>query len=661
MSKLVSVVTVSFNVRGFLANLINSLHRALEGLDSEIIVVDNSSDDDTVEFLKKNFPGVKLIENGTNVGFGKANNQGVRASSGKYLLLINPDAVVGESTVKEMIAFAESHPDAGASSCKVLNADGTLQKTCRRGFPTPWVAFTKISGLSRLFPHTRLFGRYNLTYLDPEEEHEVDAIGGSFMFIPRKMFDVAGGFDEDYFMYGEDIDLCYKIKRAGYKVFYTPRTTAIHFKGESTRRSNINQTYEFYRAMSVFVEKRYGTKSLLSLVLRSAIFVNRQVRSLVLALEKVWPVALDFAVAVLAMFMGELLKTHRIYSIPSYGRPYFYIAPGIAFVLFGMGGGLYGENKYSVKLSLFVAFLTFLLFSSFTYFFKEFAFSRLIVLIASFIIAVVLPGWRLAYQFRTSVGTKRHPLFGRRTIVVGMDDRAVELIRKIRARVSMGYDIVGVVSETEQDKNRLLGIRVIGSLPELPRIIRERKIDDVVFASGKVSYSEVLRAVASVKDPSVNFKLVPDTMDVIIGKTYVDGLADVPLVDIDYNINRTGNRITKRIFDFLFAAAVMIILSPAYLSKRDTAVRRVLRKLPLVLSGTFSVVGRSEYCPQGTEEIFGKFGVTGIVQLNRGQLLSPEEVEKLYVYYARNQSIWLDVEIVAKSLLQLVGERKDPE
>ncbi len=653
MSKRVSVVIVSFNVRGFLESLINSLDRALDGLESEVIVVDNSSDDDTVDFLRKNFPSVRLIENRVNVGFGKANNQGVKVSSGEYLLLINPDAVVGEGTIKEMIAFAESHPEAGAASCKVLNADGTLQKTCRRGFPTPWVAFTKISGLSSLFPRARLFGRYNLTYLNPEEEHEVDAIGGSFMFIPRAVFDQVGGFDEDYFMYGEDIDLCYKIKRAGYKVYYTPRTTAIHFKGESTRRSNINQTYEFYRAMSVFVEKRYGVNTTLSRALRGAILLNRQARSLVLWFREIWPILLDFSVTVIAMFVGEFLRSHRIYSIPSYGRPYFYIAPGIVFVLLGMSFGLYRENKYSFRFSVLTGLLTFLLFSSLTYFFKEFAFSRLIVLIASVIMLVVLPGWRLLYQLRTSVGASRHPLFGRKTLIVGMDQRAVELIKKIRGRVSMGYDIVGVVAEDTTAEMRVLGIKVVGTLAELPKVIRERKIDDVVFASGRISYSQVLQAVASVKDPGINFKLVPDTMDVIIGKTYVDGLADIPFVDIDYHLHRRRNVTAKRAFDLLFAIAGLAVLWPATLTGKNNALRRVYRKLPELMSGKISTVGRSEYHPQGSEELFGKIGITGIVQLNRGQSLSEEEVEKLYVYYARNQSLWLDLEIVARSILQL--------
>ena len=653
MSKLVSVVIVSFNVRGFLENLIISLNRALEGIESEIVVVDNSSDDDTVEFVRNNFPDVKLIENSVNVGFGKANNQGVKASTGEYLLLINPDAIVEENTIRELLTFSKEHPEAGATSCKVLNADGTLQKTCRRGFPTPWVAFTKISGLSALFPRTRLFGRYNLTYLNPEKDHEVDAIGGSLMFIPRRVFQEVKGFDEDYFMYGEDIDLCYKIKRAGYRVYYTPRTTAIHFKGESTRRSNVNQTYEFYRAMSVFVEKRYGMNTVLSRALRAAILINRQVRSFVLWLGKVWPIMVDFAVIVVAMFIGEFLRSHKIYAIPSYGRPYFYLAPAIAFVLFGMSLGMYGENKFSFRLSVFTAFLTFLLFSSLTFFFKEFAFSRLIVLIASAIMFIVLPGWRLMYQLRTSVGTARHPFFGRKTLIVGMDQRAVELIKKIRGRVSMGYDIVGVVSEDEPFEQRLLGIKVVGTLAELPKLIRERRISDVVFASGRISYSQVLQAVGSVSDPAVNFKLVPDTMDVIIGKTYVDGLADIPFVDIDYHLHRARNIKTKRVFDIFFALAGLASLWPLTLTRKDSPIKRVYKKLPGVLSGKLSTVGRSESYPQGSEDLFGKIGITGVVQLNRGQALSPEEVEKLYIYYARNQSIWLDLEIIAKSFLQL--------
>jgi GT2 family glycosyltransferase len=649
----VSVIIVSYNVRGFLENLLSSLRRSLSGIDSETIVVDNFSDDDTVEFVKREFHEVHLIENRVNVGFGKANNQGAKIASGEYLLIINPDAVVQEDTVKEMVEFMATHPDSGAASCKVLNADGTLQKTCRRGFPTPWVAFTKISGLSSLFPRTKMFGRYNLTYLNPEEIHEVDAVGGSFMFIPRKVFDKVGGFDEDYFMYGEDIDLCYKIKKAGYKVYYTPQTTAIHFKGESTRRSSIDHTYEFYRAMNVFVQKRYGSGTFLSRLLNAAIIINRRARRLTDLLQKASPMIVDFCIAVIAVFVGEFFRAHKFFIIPGYARPYFYMAPGIAFILFGIGFGIYGENKFSIRLSFLSTLLTFLLFSSLTYFFKEFAFSRLIVLVACFIMALFIPGWRLVYQLRNSILSSRHPVFGRRTLVVGTDARTLELIKKIRARISMGYEIIGVVSEHPMEENRILGIKIVGVLSDLPRVIHEKKIDEVIFASGEISYSEMLQAISRVNKSGVSLKLVPDTIDVIVGKTYVNGLADVPFVDIDYNISRTRNRVWKRAFDVVFAIVGMGLLFPVVLTKRTNGIARVFQKLPEVLKGKLSVVGRSEYYARGGEEIFGKIGITGVVQLNRGQLLSDEEVEKLYVYYAKNQSFWLDLEIIAKSFLQL--------
>lgn len=655
MSCQVSIIIVSYNVRGFLENLLVSLRHALSNVETEIIVVDNSSDDDTVEFLKRNQPEVKLIENSINVGFGRANNQGAKIARGEYLLLINPDSVVQEDTIREMVRFMENHPDTGAVGCKILNANGTLQKACRRSFPTPWVALSKLFGLSTLFPKSRLFGRYNLTYLNPDEVHEVDAISGSFMFIRRKVFEEVGGFDEDYFMYGEDIDLCFKIKQINFKVCYDPHTSVIHFKGESTRRSGINRTYEFYRAMSIFVGKRYGSATFLSRALRLAIFLNRQMRSFFTLLKLTLPAMIDFAIAVVAMFIGEFFRSHRLYAIPSYGRPYFYIAPAAALLLIGIGFGIYGENKFSFRLSLLSTLLTFLLISSLTYFFKEFAFSRFIVLIASLIMVLVIPGWRLVYQLRSSVGASRHPVFGRRTFVVGTDSKAIELIKKIRGRISMGYDIVGVVSEDEPGETRLLGIKVVGTLTDLARLVRERRINDVVFASGKISYAQVLQAIAEVKSHGVSFKLVPDTMDVIIGKTYVDGLTDVPFVDIDYNINKTRSRVMKRMFDIAFSVIAMILLSPVALIKKDSAIARVFNRLPTVLKGKWSVVGRSEYHPQGSDEVFGKMGITGVVQLNRGQFLSEEEVEKLYIYYARNQSFWLDLEIVAKSFFQLFG------
>src|SRR3990172_4972493 len=233
-----SVIIVNYNVRDFLENALASAREAMKGIDGEVIVVDNASDDGSVEMVGRKFPGVRMVANDRNIGFAAANNIALRLSRGRYMLLLNPDTIVKEDTFQIIIRFLDTHPDAGLAGCRILNPDGTLQLACRRSFPTPWVAFTKISGLSALYPESRIFGKYNLGYLDPDRTYEVDAISGSFMAVRREAYEKAGGLDEEYFMYGEDLDWCYRIKQAGWKVYYVSGTRIIHYKGESVRRSD---------------------------------------------------------------------------------------------------------------------------------------------------------------------------------------------------------------------------------------------------------------------------------------------------------------------------------------------------------------------------------------------------------------------------------------
>ena len=233
-----SIIIVNYNVKEFLQNLIHSIEKASSNLTKEIIIIDNASDDGSVDFIKEKFPQIKLIANQTNLGFGKANNIGLKQATGKYILLINPDTLVAEDTFEKMIQFFESNKNIGLAGCKILNPDGTLQLACRRSFPGPWTSFTKVTGLSNLFPNSKIFARYNLTYLDENKSYEVDAISGSFMMMRKEVYEKVGGFDEQFFMYGEDLDLCYRIQKAGFKVFYVHSTQIIHYKGESTKRSS---------------------------------------------------------------------------------------------------------------------------------------------------------------------------------------------------------------------------------------------------------------------------------------------------------------------------------------------------------------------------------------------------------------------------------------
>jgi GT2 family glycosyltransferase len=244
-----SVIIVNYNVIHFLEQCLLSVQKAISGLEVEVFVVDNNSVDGSVSMVREKFPWVNLIANNDNPGFSKANNQAIKVSKGEYVLLLNPDTVVEEDTFSKCIAFMDQHPDAGGLGVKMVDGKGEFLPESKRGLPTPEVAFYKLSGLSRLFPKSKRFGQYHLTYLSREETHKIDVLSGAFMMMRRETLEKSGLLDETFFMYGEDIDLSYRIKLAGYNNYYFPETRIIHYKGESTKKSSVNYVYTFYNAM----------------------------------------------------------------------------------------------------------------------------------------------------------------------------------------------------------------------------------------------------------------------------------------------------------------------------------------------------------------------------------------------------------------------------
>jgi len=256
-----SVVIVNYNVKYFLEQCLHSVSKAIEGMNAEVFVVDNNSVDGSCRHIREKFPWVRLIENRENVGFSKANNQAIREASGKYILLLNPDTVVEEDTFIKCYNFMEQHPDAGAVGVKMIDGKGHFLPESKRALPTPEVAFYKIFGLSALFPKSKKFGKYHLGYLSKDETNKVEVLAGAFMFLRKKTLDKVGLLDEDYFMYGEDIDLSYRILQGGYKNFYFPESTIIHYKGESTKKGSLNYVLVFYNAMIIFARKHFSSKN----------------------------------------------------------------------------------------------------------------------------------------------------------------------------------------------------------------------------------------------------------------------------------------------------------------------------------------------------------------------------------------------------------------
>ena len=267
-----SVIIVNYKVKHYLEQCLRSVAEASRGIAVEVIVVDNASGDGSVEYLRERFPDVTIIASEENLGFARANNLAIRNSRGQYVLLLNPDTIVAEETFRDFITFMDSTPDAGGCGAYMLHTDGSFAPESRRGLPTPFVAFCKMSGLASLFPKSRTFGRYYMRYLNENEVNRIEIMSGAFMFLRRDALDKAGLLDEDFFMYGEDIDLSYRILKAGYNNYFLP-SRILHYKGESTVKSSYRYVHTFYRAMELFFNKHYAHYSiLLSLPIKLAIW-----------------------------------------------------------------------------------------------------------------------------------------------------------------------------------------------------------------------------------------------------------------------------------------------------------------------------------------------------------------------------------------------------
>jgi len=253
-----SIVIVNYNTCDLLRECLHSLFASEGDVTYQVTVVDNGSQDGSAAVIRREFPQVHLLENPENVGYAQANNQGLRSQKAHYYLLLNPDTLLPPEALSRMLSFMEEHPKAGIAGPRLIMADGRLDLACRRSFPTPEVSFYRLSGLSRLFPKSKRFGRYNLTYLDPDQVAEVDSVVGAFMMIRGDTLEEVGYLDEQFFLYGEDLDFAYRAKKVGWKAYYNPQVTVLHYKRRSSSQNRKRAQYEFYRAMHLFYRKHYA-------------------------------------------------------------------------------------------------------------------------------------------------------------------------------------------------------------------------------------------------------------------------------------------------------------------------------------------------------------------------------------------------------------------
>lgn len=636
----VSIIIVNYNVRDLVDNCIASVYKSNNAFHNiEIFLVDNNSVDGSAEHIEIAYPDVKVIRNNKNLGFSKANNIAIRQASGKYLLILNPDTVLEEGTFGKLIDFAESQGNIGAVTSKLILGSGKLDPACKRSFPKLSVALPRVLGLSKLFPKSRLLGKYNLTYLDENETAEVDAICGAFMFIPKKVLDDAGYFDEDYFMYGEDLDLCYRIKKKGYKIFYYPSVTTIHLKGESTRKTRFSYVNNFYGAMSIFVKKNFEHSSKLLLFLLQAGIYYRSLLSYIKRASKILlPVFIDAVFLFLSFFLSVYTRFH-IFPNSSYRFiiTVYVIIWLISFTLYGIYTNRF---RFSLMKMFNAIFIGLFVNSSITYFFNEYAYSREVILRSTISAIILLLGWRSVVNIYRFIVGKNILLRKINLLIVGNRKLNEELEEKFLSKYNIIY-----FTRTEYNYE------------EIKETIIIRNINEVVFSGDVLSNKDVLKLMWTFRQKNIKFKIVPSGNELILSKLRGD-LENPSLIEIEYNINNKLNIFSKRLFDFLLSTVLLVTAYPILMilgllfGKNESRLIRKISLVPYVWTGRYSFVGVPVWYEEYDAEYLGKRGVTGLLQLHIDGNWTKVEENKYLLYYAKNQSLQFDIEILLKSLIK---------
>jgi len=687
----ISVIIISYNVREFLYQCLLSVYRATRDIEAEIFVVDNASVDGSVQMVKNHFPEVILNANKQNIGFAAANNQAIEHSQGEYIVLLNPDTIVQEDTFTRLLSFMDQTPEAGACTCKILNPDGSFSVDSRHSIPSPLTALWKLLGLNRIFPKSKIFGRYNLTYLDPDETYSVDAISGSFMLIRKKVVEMLGGLDEDYFMYCEDIDYCYRITQDNWKIYYVPETNIIHYKGESTKKNNIDYVINFNRSLYIFYKKHFHSNYLsffrwvilLGVFFRGVIvFFRNFITSNFAFLADLIILNIIFFVAFVIRFELKSQFTfddfvNRYIVINALSSIFFF---GTAYFL-----ELYGKYKLSIVQVFKTNIITFFILSAITFFFNQIAYSRLVVLIAAGMSIISMIAWRLVLRMlgSKSGNTFSKSFFQRRTIVVGTEKEAGDLVRKIKSQIQSDIILIGIISESSDEIGREIeGVPVVANLDDMNEFIRLEKIDEVIFSTHNLPYKSIIGAISAVKNPRIEYKIVSENLEVIIGKSSIEQISEYQLVELEYPLVKSFNRFTKRMFDIimasgLFGATIFIWIVfpflPGRLKKKyhltgidhtkfavvqwskplNYGIINKILLLPYIITGKLSFVG-APLCEaeSGVGQYIFKPGITGLWNINIDSESDMRNWSIYETYYAKNQSLWLDLEIIIKSIFQ---------
>ncbi|HEY4789065.1 MAG TPA: glycosyltransferase [Bacteroidales bacterium] len=529
-----SIIIVNYNVRYFLEQCLFSVYKAISQIEAEVIVVDNNSVDGSEVMIRSRFPEIKLIVNQQNLGFAKANNQALTVAKGEYMLLLNPDTVLEETTLGSCLSFMDLHKETGALGPKMIDGKGRFLPESKRGLPTPKVAFYKIFGLALLFPKSKRFGKYYLGHTSNDETQEVEVLTGAFMLIRRSVLDVTGFLDESFFMYGEDIDLSFRISQAGFKLYYYPETSIIHYKGESTKKGSLNYVIIFYKAMKIFANKAFtgNMVNIYSFLISFAIYLRAGLSVLNRSLRWLLPLFLDASITYIGCYQLALLWAnihfHRAdyYSsdILSGGILVFSLAMVSANLLFGGYRSPYNLLRVS-RAILYGAIIVLVVYALLP---LQLRFSRILILfgsawslVVSIIVRVLLSltGFR---SYRLDLKKRR------RIAIVGFQDESERIKELLKLSGVVMEQIMHVCPKKETPSEYFCG-----NLGQLREIIDVHRINEVVFCAKDIASEIIIENMKALKDTSVDFKIASPGSNSVIGSNSANTSGDLYTIKVD--------------------------------------------------------------------------------------------------------------------------------
>jgi GT2 family glycosyltransferase len=555
-----SVIIVNYNVKHFLELCLCSVQKAIAEIPAEIIVVDNCSADNSIDYLRPKFPSVQFIANTENLGFAKGCNIGLKLATGKYILFLNPDTFVPEDCFQKCISFLESHADAGALGIKMLDGRGKFLKESKRAFPSPMTSLYKLFGLSGLFPRSKVFSKYHLGHLNENKNHEVDVLAGAFIMVKKEVLEKVGSFDEIFFMYGEDVDLSYRIQKAGYKNYYFAGSCIIHFKGESTRKGTMNYVRMFYNAMSIFVRKHYsGSRAgLFNFLIHIAIWIRAFLSATGHFIRRIGLPLIDAGLILLSFWLMKNIWSQYVRTGIEYERTLLWVAfPAytVFFLITAYYAGLYDRWYKRSELVQSMLIAAIILLAGYALLPERFRFSRGILLFGTLLAFAVISLLRwLLIRADVLLSNKDREENASTLIIASTQEyqRTIQLIKD----AGLHERILGRVAVSENDESS------VGYWKKLPELSSAIPFREVVFCEGSLYFSDIIQGVQQLPS-DIRIKFHASGSSSIVGSDSKDTSGEAMSKENGFKLSKPYNRRLKRLID-VFISFLGILIFPVH-------------------------------------------------------------------------------------------------